>query len=142
MSPTKSEIKLWLKKRGHTREWLADQCGGVSKNTVNNWLSTSIDISSGNLTIIRRLMEDDEKASIDSQDTPSHNLVLKISEEQFRRWENAARKKNLSILDYSINALEEAAQAELASGAEDLEAASDKKKSGLRKIAESFNKEK
>lgn len=141
MAPTKDEIKLWLDKTGRSREWLGAQCGGKSIHTVNNWLSTSVSVPSGALTIISRLMEDDAKLAASTRDkAPSQNLVLSISEEQFRRWEMAARAKNMSVIDYSIQALEQAAQSELESGQKDLDVAAQKKISGLSKIAASRKK--
>ncbi len=55
MTPTKEDIKKWLKASGKSREWLAEQCG-VDKRTLNNWLSVSREVPSKALLIIQRLM--------------------------------------------------------------------------------------
>lgn len=55
MTPTKEDIKKWLKASGKSREWLAGQCG-VDKRTLNNWLSVSREVPSKALLIIQRLM--------------------------------------------------------------------------------------
>ena len=38
MTPTKGDVKHWLKAIGKNRDWLAIECG-TEKGTVNNWLS-------------------------------------------------------------------------------------------------------
>lgn len=48
------EIKEWLSASGHSREWLADQCG-VSFTTVNGWLSANRTIPGPALRLIDRL---------------------------------------------------------------------------------------
>jgi hypothetical protein len=48
-------VKDWLKERGHSRSWLAAQCG-VSKKTVDNWLSAGRPINASAATIINQLM--------------------------------------------------------------------------------------
>lgn len=60
MTPTKEDIKKWLKASGKSREWLAEQCG-VDKRTVDLWLSISRKVPSKAILIIQRLMT--EKAS-------------------------------------------------------------------------------
>lgn len=50
-----SDIKAWLKKTGHNRTWLGEQCG-VSKSTVNGWLSAQRPIPNPALKILTRLM--------------------------------------------------------------------------------------
>ena len=40
MTPTKGDVKHWLKAIGKNRDWLAMECG-TEKGTVNNWLSPS-----------------------------------------------------------------------------------------------------
>lgn len=55
MTPTKADIKKWLKTSGKSREWLAEQCG-VDKRTVDLWLSISRKVPSKAILIIQRLM--------------------------------------------------------------------------------------
>ena len=57
MTPTKEDMKKWLKDSGKSREWLAEQCG-VNKRTVDLWLSISRKVPSKALLIIQRLMTD------------------------------------------------------------------------------------
>lgn len=55
MTPTKEDIKKWLKVSGKSREWLAEQCG-VNKRQVDNWLSAARPVPSKAILIIQRLM--------------------------------------------------------------------------------------
>lgn len=55
MTPTKEDIKKWLKDSGKSREWLAEQCG-VGKRVLDNWLSAARPVPSKALLIIQRLM--------------------------------------------------------------------------------------
>ena len=55
MTPTKEEIKKWLKTSRKSREWLAEQCG-VSKRQVDNWLSSARPVPAKAILIIQRLM--------------------------------------------------------------------------------------
>ena len=48
-------VKDWIKEQGHSRSWLAAQCG-VSKKTVDNWLSAGRPINASAATIINQLM--------------------------------------------------------------------------------------
>ena len=57
MTPTKEDIKKWLKDSGKSREWLAEQCG-VGKRVLDNWLSAARPVPSKALLIIQRLMTD------------------------------------------------------------------------------------
>lgn len=109
VTPTKKEIKSWLKKRGHTREWLGKQCGNTKKNTVNNWLSTSIAIPSAQLEIIRRLMAEDA-SRCETQADPQSHLVIRVGVDEFQRWEEAALIKDLTTTEYCIMAIREAYQ--------------------------------
>ena len=51
MTPTKEDIKKWLKDSGKSREWLAEQCG-VGKRVLDNWLSAARPVPSKALLII------------------------------------------------------------------------------------------
>lgn len=48
---SKAEIKSWLKKNGKNRVWLADRLG-VSKATVDKYLSTNVPIPEKSMKII------------------------------------------------------------------------------------------
>ena len=112
MHPTKVEIKAWLKNAGHSREWLGEQCGGMSKNTVNNWLSTSINIPDGTLSLIARLMAEDVERAKDKAD-PLHHLILTVKLDEFRCWERAALRQSMTTTDYCVEAIREAYKADM-----------------------------
>lgn len=112
MNPTKEEIKHWLKGEGHSREWLGEQCGGLGKRAVDNWLSSPREIPSGSLAIIRRLIAEDEERHKDKAD-PEHHLILTVPLEEFRRWEQAALLKQLTTTDYCVESIREAYQADM-----------------------------
>ena len=56
MTPTKNDIKKWLKTIRKDREWLAKQCGLNSKQSVDNWFATTGKIPKAKLLLIQRLM--------------------------------------------------------------------------------------
>ncbi|WP_455563651.1 hypothetical protein [Akkermansia massiliensis] len=56
MTPSKEEIKSWLKKIGKDREWLAKQCGAKSKRTVEKWFETKGTIPAKAILKINELM--------------------------------------------------------------------------------------
>lgn len=56
MTPTKNDIKKWLKTIKKDREWLAKQCGLNSKQSVDNWFAAAGKIPKAKLLLIRRLM--------------------------------------------------------------------------------------
>ncbi|WMB14423.1 DUF1778 domain-containing protein [Akkermansia muciniphila] len=58
MTPTKEEIKKWLKSIEKDRDWLAEQCF-VKRSAVNSWLSTDRGIPPAKLALIKNLMEDE-----------------------------------------------------------------------------------
>jgi hypothetical protein len=112
MTPTKDEIKAWLKRFGHSREWLGNACGGVSKSTVNNWLSTSISIPESSLHLIARLIADDESAEKQRQQSSQlqSHLVIKVDVDEFNAWENIAIRKNpaQTVTEYCLAAIRSA----------------------------------
>ena len=113
MNPTKDKIKKWLKKEGHSREWLGKQCGGMSKNTVNNWLSTSISIPEATLSLIGRLIAEDEERHKDKAD-PEHHLILTVPLVEFRSWEQAALLDGKTTTDYCVKSIRDAYKADMA----------------------------
>lgn len=56
MTPTKNDIKKWLKTIKKDREWLAKQCGLNSKQSVDNWFAAAGKIPKAKLLLIQRLM--------------------------------------------------------------------------------------
>lgn len=113
MEPTKDTIKAWLKKFGRSREWLGQQCG-KTKNTVNNWLSTNIEIPDSTLHLIARLMADDERAEaerVKSESTaPLSHLVIQVAVEEFNAWEQIAIHQNppRTVTDWALQAIRRA----------------------------------
>lgn len=112
MNPTKDEIKSWLKREGHSREWLGEKCGGIQKRAVDNWLSTPREIPSGSLEIIRRLMADDTEKSKNKAD-PQHHLILTVPLEEFRAWEQAALLNQSTTTNYCVQAIRDAYQEDM-----------------------------
>lgn len=113
MNPSKEDIKAWLKNEKHSREWLGNQCGGLQKRAVDNWLSSPREIPAGSLEIIRRLMADDEEKRKNKAD-PLHHLIVTVPLEEFRTWEHAAVLKQTTTTDYCVEAIREAYQADTA----------------------------
>lgn len=107
MTPSKDEIKAWMKKEGHSREWLGRQCGGLMKRAVDNWLSSPREIPQGSLEIIRRLMAEDVERAKDKAD-PMHHLILTVPLDEFRQWEKAALHVGETTTDYCVHAIREA----------------------------------
>jgi len=112
MNPNKEEIKAWMKREGHSREWLGKQCGGLQKRAVDNWLSSPREIPSGAVEIIRRLMLEDEERHKQKAD-PLHHLILTVPLDEFRQWEQAALLQTMTTTDYCIESIREAYQADM-----------------------------
>lgn len=109
----KDEIKAWLKQHGRTRDWLAVQCY-VSKKTVDNWLSSPKIIPDDKQALIRRLMADDEAAEQRQaqQRLPQNQIFsLEVTLTQHRRYAEAARKRQKTVEQWSIEELDAAAEA-------------------------------
>ncbi len=119
MNPTKDQIKLWLKTNGHSREWLGQQCGKITKRTVDNWLSSPQEIPSGTLSLIAHLMADDEAAEIQRaklQDIANQVFSLEVSLEDFRAFSKSALAAGMTLEDWTIHACNQAAAASKPSG--------------------------
>lgn len=102
-TPTKDEIKAWLKAYNHTREWLGEQCGGVSKRAVDNWLSSPREIPDGTLALIRRLMEDDQASEAERlrKANPTNQLFsVEVDIHRFRAYCAAALAAGLTLEDW------------------------------------------
>lgn len=116
MSPTKKEVKDWLKRSGRNREWLGQQCGGVTERAVNNWLSTDRPIPAASLEIIRRLMEDDARAEAarKATETPSlSHVTLRITTDELNEWSKAFKSSNAETLeDWALQMIREAYRSE------------------------------
>jgi hypothetical protein len=109
--PSKESIKAWLKSTGKDREWLAEQLG-KKLGTVNNWLSTNIEIPDGPLAIIRRLMEDDAAAEAVRQNlhNPANHLFsIEVDRETFTLFNRASAQTQQTIEEWAISELTAAA---------------------------------
>ena len=115
MFPSKDEIKDWLKRFNHTREWLGERCG-KSKGTVNNWLSTNIEISPATLNLIARLMDDDARAEAERQRAKAPNLshvTLRITTDELNEWSRAFKASDAETLeDWALQVIRDAYQSE------------------------------
>lgn len=101
MTPTKEDIKKWLKAIGRDRKWLADQCG-VSKRQVDNWFSSSINISARALLIIQRLMNGEGKSS--------PRIILDFTDEEWAIICEAMKANKETFLEFVNTALQNAAK--------------------------------
>jgi hypothetical protein len=81
---TESQIKDWLEASDRDRHWLAEQCG-VSKPTVDGWLSAGRTIPAPALKLIHRLMHG----------PGSINPILTLVE--FQAAQQAARTAGLTL---------------------------------------------
>ena len=66
---SKEELKKWLKGIGKDRFWLAEQCGGVDKRTVDSWFFKSSKIPAKAQLIIESLMSSDSLSNDDKVDS-------------------------------------------------------------------------
>ena len=110
MHVTKDTIKAWVDTPPRSREWLAEMCGGVSPRTVNNWLTSSIEIPAKALRIIENLMRADE---LQHAPPALSNLVLRIETDEFEDWCRAGVAKNQTVTEYALSAIRAAREAEL-----------------------------
>lgn len=109
----KDQIKAWLKAKNHTREWLGEQIG-VKPKTVDNWLSSPREIPSGKLTIIERLMQEDEAAEAQRrlQLLPTNQIFsLEVDLPRFRAYSAAALANDQTLEQWAIAELNAAAEA-------------------------------
>ena len=107
MSPSKEDIKEWLRTTGRSRQWLADQCGSVSKRTVDNWLSSPKEIPLATVALIGRLMEDDRQAELQRRkvrEQPQHQLFsVEVDLPTFRDYSRAALEAQVTVEEWVIH---------------------------------------
>lgn len=114
MTPTKDQIKVWLKKFNHSREWLGEQCGNIKRRTVDNWLSSPQEIPDATLSLIARLIADDEAADLRRKQLmiPANQVFsLEVSLDDFRRFSRAALAAGLTLEEWAIEECDKAARA-------------------------------
>ena len=95
MTPTKGDVKHWLKAIGKNRDWLAMECG-TEKGTVNNWLSPSGPFPASAMLKIQSLMSQYKTVQPEDEPVQTNRLVLEITEERMRKYERAASEKGAS----------------------------------------------
>lgn len=109
----KDRIKAWLKSHNHERDWLAEQIG-VKKRTVDNWLSSPKEIPLGKLTLIERLMQDDESAEAARRQKliPTAQVFsLEVDLPTFRAYSAASLQQGQTLEQWAIEELNAAAEA-------------------------------
>ena len=90
MTPTKGDVKHWLKAIGKNRDWLAMECG-TEKGTVNNWLSPSGPFPASAMLKIQSLMSQYKTVQPEDEPVQTNRLVLEITEERMRKYERQLR---------------------------------------------------
>lgn len=108
MTPTKGDVKNWLKAIGKDRDWLAGECG-TEKGTVNNWLSPSGPFPSSAILKIQSLMSQYKTGKPENEPVPLNRLVLEITEERMRNYERAASEKGVPLRQWLTELADEAA---------------------------------
>lgn len=107
----KEDIKTWLKKTGKTRQDLAEAIG-VSKGTVNNWLSGADPIPALKQQLIERLMTESEQPPAPQPPSPENITAIAVlmSKEQRAYLLAAARKLGLTLEEFILLAAMERAE--------------------------------
>jgi len=96
MTPTKGDVKHWLKAIGKNRDWLAMECG-TEKGTVNNWLSPSGPFPASAMLKIQSLMSQYKTVRPEDEPVQTNRLVLEITEKRMRKYERAASEKGVPL---------------------------------------------
>ena len=109
MTPTKGDVKHWLKAIGKNRDWLAMECG-TEKGTVNNWLSPSGPFPASAMLKIQSLMSQYKTVRPEDQPVQTNRLVLEITEERMRKYERAASEKGVPLRQWLTDLADEAAE--------------------------------
>jgi hypothetical protein len=106
---TKEEIKAWLKESGHDRDWLGAQLG-VSRRTVDNWLSSNIRIPGRKLLAIGQLSSKGREP-LGAEPGPTllngQPLLLNPGKDRFNLWNKAWKESDAETLEeWAIRALD------------------------------------
>lgn len=101
MTPTKNDIKKWLKTIRKDREWLAKQCGLNSKQSVDNWFATTGKIPKAKLLLIQRLMAETQAPpyEIEGKDNMG-KLFITLNEESQEAVLAECRRLNITLSAY------------------------------------------
>lgn len=106
MKTSKEKIKEWLGQSPvRTREWLASKCG-VTKRTVDNWLSSGIEIPLKAQRLLEALMRDSEPAAKDEEKVT--HIMLTVPLNEFEDWCRAALLKNQIVTKWAIEVIRQA----------------------------------
>lgn len=108
MTPTKEDVKNWLKAIGKDRNWLARECG-MEKGTVNNWLSPSGPFPSNAILKIHSLMSRYGSIPPENESIQTNRLILEITEERMRKYEKAAAEKGVPLRQWLTDLADKAA---------------------------------
>ena len=103
------EIKVWLRRTNRDRQWLADQCG-VSKRTVDNWLSAGQTMSAAVTKLIATLMAADIQRIAEQPPKLLNAFVLEVDEPTFEAYNRAANARGLLMKPWAISELDRAAR--------------------------------
>lgn len=110
---TRDEIKAWLKRTGRTRQDLAAAVG-LSKGTVNNWLSGADPIPAPKQQLIERLMKESDPGAASAPATPSTEeltaIALMMTREQRAYLTAAARRCGQTLEEFILTAAIERAE--------------------------------
>lgn len=110
MTPTKGDVKSWLKAIGKDRDWLSRKCG-TEKGTVNNWLSPSGPFPSNAILKIHSLMSQYGPVAPENAPIQTNRLVLEITEERMRNYERAASERGVPLRQWLTELADQAADA-------------------------------
>jgi len=109
----KDIIKRWLKSHAKDRDWLGEKIG-VNKRTVDNWLSSPKIIPPVKMALINRVIDDEEAAEARRKqqlDPIAQVFSLEVDLPTFRAYSAAAKAAHLTIEEWSIDELNQAAAA-------------------------------
>ena len=111
MTPSKEQIKSWLKTIGKDREWLAKQCGAKSKRTVEKWFETKGIVPAKAILKINELMlQTQYQSSIQPSNLPNQDnrgkMELRLDYDTQRRVEKEALRLRMELSAYCTMAVE------------------------------------
>lgn len=101
MTPTKEDIKKWLKAIGKDRFWLSEQCG-APKRTIDNWLAPGGDLPAKAILIIQKLMNGEADSS--------PRIVIDFTDEEWSIICEAAKAHKETFLEFVNTAIQNAAK--------------------------------
>jgi hypothetical protein len=106
MNPSKEQVKRWLSEhKDRDRDWLAAKCG-VTKRTVDNWLSSGIPIPTKAQHLLAALMREDVQPPVKSE--PETHLSLQIKMPEFHAWSAIALENGQTLIDWIISSIRDA----------------------------------